>query len=148
VPGLDILVDSSTTRTSRRNRYGRSVAAWGAWIEGDDEGPIRSGVHYFRHFGPNKAFYEGVIRALEGCLQLGAIYSPFTVYGDCQPVLFQLMGFWAVGDLKPWYERAQSLEAQIPAPVRYAYLSEEDARYRKVDQLSKRAKKFIHNELA
>lgn len=116
-------------------------------MEGEEGKPLRSGVHYFRYEGPNKTFYEGIIRALEGCLDLAARddVSQLVICGDCQPVLRQLTGVWAVNELMPYLERVRNLEAGCATPVLYEYLSEDDARYRKVDQLSKRAKKLIQD---
>jgi ribonuclease HI len=89
---LNIFVDSATKHTSKDNKYGESVAAWAAWW-GDDfsSAPARCGIIYLCNEGPNKTFYQGIIRSLEQCLSL-AWGDEVYLHGDCQTVINQLKG--------------------------------------------------------
>lgn len=123
---LLILVDSSTKK-SGGTRYGESVAAWAAWWDGStNQEPVRAGVHYFRHNGPNVTFYEGVIRALESCL--GAVYNgpngpdDIILFGDCVPVMGQLRGERAVGQMDKYYRQARALINKYRGNVRLGVL--------------------------
>jgi len=84
---INILVDSSTKPTSQKQRSGESIAAWAMWNNATMSGaPIRCGVHYFNHNGPNKTFYEGIIRSLEQCLEY-CWNDEVIIKGDCQLVI-------------------------------------------------------------
>jgi hypothetical protein len=62
-----------------------------------------------------------------------------SIYGDCQTVINQLQGTWNVGRLEPYYKRVRALEGTFKKKVRYYYLGETDATYKRVDRLSKLA---------
>jgi len=137
---LRIYVDSST-KPSNGTKYGESSAAWGfQW----DNGTVfwRGGAVYLRHAGPNKMFYEGVIRALESALPdvNNGSGDRLEVYGDCQTVINQLNGVWRVGQLRKHYDRVRAVERKIKKRVTYHYLGETDATYKKVDILSKQGR--------
>lgn len=106
-------VDSST-KPSNGTKYGESSEAWG--FQWDNSTVSWSGgVVYLRHAGPNKTFYEGVIRALESALPdvNNGSGDRVEVYGDCQTVINQLNGVWQVGQLRKHYERVRVVERKI-----------------------------------
>lgn|GEM_PF-2168060 len=143
MPILNIYIDSSTKRTKLGSHYGESVAAWGAWWDGIfNEKPIRCGIHYFRHEGPNKVFYEGVIRALEQCVSLMWV-DKCIVRGDCELVIKQLRGEWRVGQMKKYFKQVQVLKIKYKGNISFEYISESDPIYKKIDQLAKRSRSHI-----
>jgi ribonuclease HI len=107
---LHIYVDSST-KGSGGTKYGESVAAWMIRYEGATLF-WRCGTAYLHKSGPNKTFYEGVIRGLESALPdaNNGYGDRIEVYGDCQTVINQLQGTWNVGRLEPYYKRVRALE--------------------------------------
>jgi len=143
VSRLNIYVDSSTKRTKLGNRYGESVAAWGAWWDGTfNEKPIRCGIHYFRYEGPNRVFYEGIIRALEQCMSL--IWADeCIVWGDCELVIKQLRGEWEVGQMKKYFKQVQALKRKYKGTINFEYINQSDPIYKKIDQLAKRSRSHI-----
>jgi ribonuclease HI len=139
-----IFIDSCTKRTAKDNKYGESTSAWGVW--GDDlENPLRCGIQYFRYEGPNKCFYKGIIRALEQCLDL-CWGDSVMILGDCEAVIKQLNGEWAVRSMAVEYNQVQALIGKYLKKenlVTFQYISENDRIYKKIDQLSKRSLNFI-----
>lgn len=144
---LHILIDSSTKRSSSTNKYGESIAAWGAWWSNDKQNkPVKAGIHYYRREGPNKTFYQGVIRALEQCMGMCWQNSDIVVFGDCKPVINQLNGTWSVNRMQEEYDQVQALVREYGREgitVSFRYLNENDAMYKKVDQLAKRSRKHV-----
>jgi len=141
---LNIFIDSSTKRTRRGNRYGESVVAWGAWWNGTlNEKPIRCGIHYFRYEGPNKVFYEGIIRALEQCMPLIWEEDELIIRGDCEPVLKQLRGEWNVGQMKKYFRQVQALKRKYRGAIKFEYINRNHPIYKKIDQLAKRSRFHI-----
>ncbi|MFC2017148.1 reverse transcriptase-like protein [Chloroflexota bacterium] len=147
---INILVDSSTKPTSLRQRYGESTAAWAMWNSATmNEPPIRCGINYFKHNGPNKTFYEGIIRALEQCLDY-CRNDEVIIKGDCQCVIQQLNKEWKVVELEIQYRQVKALVSKYEKKqnqVKFQYIGESDPVYSKVDQLAKRGRGLIHNNL-
>jgi len=144
---LHILIDSSTKRTSKTDKYGESTAAWAAWWRDElkKEKPIRCGIHYLRREGPNKIFYEGIIRALEQCLDLCWDDNIF-IWGDCMAVIDQLNGKRNIDWMRSKNNQVKALikkYEQKNNTVSFEYLNEEKILYKKIDQLAKRSRKFI-----
>jgi len=138
---LHILIDSSTEHTSPTNKYGESIAAWGAWWSNKKESkPVKAGIQYFQNEGPNKAFYQGVICALEQCMGMCRPKSDIVVFGDCQPVINQLVGTWKVNKMQDEYNKVQALVRKYKREeitVTFKYMNENDPMYKKIDQLAK-----------
>jgi ribonuclease HI len=152
VSTLHVFVDSST-KGADGTRWGESIAAWAAWWQGTTHmTPVRAGVHYYRHSGPNVTFYEGVIRALESCL--GLVYNApgaaddLVLWGDCMPVIGQLRGERAVNLMEKQYRQARYLLDRFNGNVWVEHMNENDADYRKVDQASKKARGWFKQVFA
>jgi len=147
---VNILIDSSTNPSSRTNKYGESVAVWGVWRDNEKKAkPLRCGIHYFCYEGPNKTFYQGVIRALEQCLEM-YWKEEVIVFGDCKPVIEQLNGERALNKMQKEYRQVQALIKKYKEKdnqIQFQYLDESDSLYRKIDQLSKKSREFIHSFL-
>ena len=147
---INILVDSSTKATSSKQRSGESTAAWAMWNSPTmNEPPIRCGISYFKHNGPNKTFYEGIIRALEQCLEY-CWNDEVIIKGDCQLVIQQLNKECKVVELAMQYRQVQALVSKYEKKqnqVKFQYLGEGDPVYSRVDQLAKRGRGLIHNNL-
>jgi ribonuclease HI len=147
---INILVDSSTKPTSSKDRYGESTAAWAMWNSAKlNEPPIRCGINYFKNNGPNKTFYEGIIRALDQCLNYCRNVE-VVIKGDCEPVIKQLNKEWKVVDLDMQYRQVQALVSKYEKKqnqVKFQYIRENDPVYSKADQLAKRSLDFIHKNL-
>lgn len=147
---LIILVDSSTKPSSSKRRYGESVAAWAIWnCAKMNESPIRCAFHYFNDNGPNKTFYEGIIRALEQCLEI-CINDEVIIKGDCQHVIKQLNNEIKVQILDMQYRQVKFLVSKYEEKgnqVKFQYIGEEDPVYYKIDQLAKRSRGFINSNL-
>lgn len=143
---LHILIDSSTKGT-KVDKYGESVAAWAAWWQDElkKDKPVRCGIHYLRREGPNKIFYEGIIRALEQCLELcwdDEIY----IWGDCVAVIDQLNGKRNIDWMHSKNKQVKALIKKYKEKnntIFFKYLNEEKVVYKKIDQLAKRSRKFI-----
>lgn len=146
---LNILIDSSTKRSSKKNKFGESTVAWAAWwgdsLKSIKGRPIRAGVHYFQYEGPNVTFYEGVIRSLEQCLSL-CWNIEVMVFGDCQPVIQQLNGGRRVFSMKLQYDQVQGLLSKYTkrnSLISFYYVDENITLYKKIDQLAKRSREHI-----
>lgn len=144
---LHILIDSSTKHASRTNRYGESTAAWGAWWSNNKKcKPVKAGIHYFRNEGPNKAFYQGVIGALEQSMGMCWPNSDIVIFGDCQPVINQLDGTWTVNKMQDEYDEVQALVRRYRREgitVTFQYMNDKDQMYKKIDQLAKRSREHV-----
>ena len=147
---INILVDSSTKPTSSKQRCGESTAAWAMWNSPTmNASPIRCGISYFKHNGPNKTFYEGIIRALEQCLDF-CWNCQVIIKGDCQPVIKQLNEEWKAVALDMQYRQVKALVSKYEKKnnqVEFRYIGEGDPVYYKVDQLAKRGRGLIYNNL-
>jgi ribonuclease HI len=145
-----ILVDSSTKPISPEIKPGESVAAWAMWnSETMNDSPILCGISYFKQNGPNKTFYEGIIRALEQCMEY-CWNDEVIIKGDCQPVIKQLNKEWKVVALDMQYRQVQGLVSKYEKKqnqVKFQYIGENDPVYSKVDQLAKKGRDFIHKNL-
>ena len=145
---LWVFVDSSTKKSSNKNKYGESVAAWGAWWDKTfHEKPVRCGIHYFKYEGPNKCFYEGIIRALEQCMPLIWEDNEIIVSGDCKPVIEQLNGERKVGDMRKYFNQVQGIKNKYRGVVKFEYVNEDAPVYKKIDQLAKLSRTYIINIL-
>lgn len=143
-----IFVDSSTKRTSKSDKRGESVSAWAVWREGDmDKKPIMCGINYSQFDGPNKAFYDGVIRALERCLPI-CWNDEVIVWGDCELAINQLNGRWKVKWTNMEYKQTRALERKFIEKnnsISFKYIGEKHPIYKKIDQLAKRSRAHILN---
>jgi hypothetical protein len=138
-----IYVDSCTKRTNKNNKYGESTAAWAFW--NDNIGPIRCGINYFKYAGPNKTFYQGIIRSLEQCLDC-CWEDEIFVCGDCIPVIGQLRGEREINSMVSEHNQTQALVRKYQEKnniVHFEYVNEEDGDYKKIDQLAKKGREFI-----
>lgn len=148
---IQILVDSSTTPSSKTSKYGESAACWAIYPHEATSTPEYVGLIYRPKEGPNKAFYIGIIRALEELLEADYVQYLLKVRGDCQPVINQLNGTWGAVEMKLFFDRVKALEQRIRqekrAEVEYEYLSEDDPIYRRVDQCAKQFKEFAKQRL-
>ncbi len=141
---FNIFIDSATKRTNRYNKYGESIAAWAIWRNGMlNEKPIKCGIHYFKYEGPNKVFYEGIIRGLEQCMSLIWDEDELIILGDCKPVLGQLKGEIAVGKMEKYFDQVQALKRKYRGIIKFEYINEKDLTYKKIDQLAKRSRSYI-----
>jgi len=147
---INILVDSSTKGTSPKQKYGESTAAWAMWNSATiNKPPTRCGINYFNHNGPNRTFYEGIIRALEQCLDY-CWSDEVIIKGDCQLVIQQLNKECKVVELDMLYRQVQALVSKYEKKknqVKFQYIGKDDPVYSKVDQLAKRGRGLIHNNL-
>ena len=147
---LIILIDSSTKPSSSKRRYGESIAAWAIWNYANmNEPPIRCAFHYFRDNGPNRTFYEGIIRALEQCLEI-CWKDEVIIKGDCQHVIKQLNDEIKAQILDMQYRQVKALVSKYEAKgnqVKFQYIGEDDPVYHRIDQLAKRSRGFINSNL-
>jgi ribonuclease HI len=148
---MHILIDHSTIPTDpEKNRWGKSVAAWCAWKNRYTEGkPVRCGIHYFDYEGPHRAFYKGIIQALEQCLDL-CRNDAVIVFGDDKLVIDLLRERKPGNVLKELYYKVQSLiyeHCRQNNEVYFVYLSEKDKVYRKIDKLAGYSQEFIRSVL-
>jgi len=144
-----ILIDSATKRSTKRNKYGESVAAWCAWEESSMKIPFRCGIHYFNYEGPNKTFYQGVIRSLEQCLD-ACWEDKVNVLGDCKLVIEQLKGKYKIRQMQKEYRQVQALINKYREKnnhVSFQYINDADPLYWKIDQLAKRGRQFVRENL-
>lgn len=148
---IQVLVDSSTTPSSKTSKYGESAACWAIYTGATTSTPEFVGLIYRPKEGPNKIFYIGVIRALEEMLESQYVQYLLKVRGDCQPVIDQLNGKWGAVEMKPFYDRVKALEKKIKrekrAEIEYEYLNEKDRVYSKVDRCAKQFKEFVKQRL-
>ncbi len=105
--------------------------------------PIRSGAIYCDYEGPNKIFYDGIIRSLDGCLFLTKRHSPLKVIviGDCEPVIKQLKNQWQSKKMKSFYLQTKGIEKKYKdngAEMNYRWIKRDDfPLYLKIDKLAK-----------
>jgi hypothetical protein len=144
---LNILVDNATKPTSKTNKYGESTVAWAAWWGKVTPRPCKAGIIYMKYEGPNKSFYEGIIRGLEGCMWMVEEGDIVNVAGDCKLVIDQLNAGQSTGDMEIYFNQVMSLKRKLKGEVFFHYLSEENLHYKKVDQLAKRSRDFFQKNL-
>jgi hypothetical protein len=68
------------------------------------------------------------------------------VYGDCEPVMNQLIGTWKVGQLQWEFDQVQALIRKYRAKgnrVSFNVLNDSDETYWRVDQLAKRSRTHV-----
>ncbi len=107
------------------NQYASKGPMWVAYVIGDEEhaheipdlpssrGPLRSN---------NIAEYEALLLLLRRLHALGRGGSTrYTVQGDSQLVVYQMLGRYAVRDAKlsPFHEEAKRLAADLPVAFRW-----------------------------
>jgi ribonuclease HI len=143
---LYILIDSST-KGSKRNKYGKSTAFWCAFWNEVKDIPCRAGVVYSLKEGPNKIFYDGIIRALEACFYMVYDNCPVKVMGDNELVIKQLKGERNVDKMKKLHSQVKGLEFKYKehekGVIEYDYMNEDDEMYRKVDRCAKEFLNFL-----
>jgi len=145
------LIDNSTKGTST-SKYGATSIAWAIWDAKPKLSiqPIRASVLYMKKNGPNKAFFEGIIRILEQIVWEDFIREEDTlsVFGDCDCVIKVLNGEQQANILKNYLYRAKDLERFIRVNVRYKYINDSQPIYRNIDQLAKRSTNTILTTLS
>lgn len=145
---LIIYIDSSTLPSSNTSKYGRSSGAWSAWWSKAEGRPLRAGTIYLSHEGPNKIFYDCLIRALESCLFLLHKNDSIEVFGDCDQVIKQLNGERRVLEMLPFYKQIKygiekKYKERCGKMPKYFYIGEKDLIYRKVDKYSKETRILV-----
>ena len=140
---LIILIDSSTKASSKSSKYGESSAAWAVWWNNIDRVPIRAGSLYLWKEGPNKIFYDGLIRALEACFYLVHKGDEVTIYGDNQHVIQQLQGGKGVREMQPYFNQITKMSSKYPCKISFTYLGESNKAYKKVDELAKQFRNMV-----
>jgi ribonuclease HI len=139
---LNVYIDSST-RGQGGIKYGRSTAFWLAkWEEEFRENePCRIGVYYNCRQGPNKIFFEGVIRALESCYSIGHRNCIIKIIGDCDTVIKILQREWTARDLAPFFSEVEKWEEMFrrngKGTITYDYIDRDDEFYKKVHRCAK-----------
>jgi ribonuclease HI len=146
---LITLVDSSTIRASSTSKYGESIVAWTArWNTSSNPIVARAGVEYMPHEGPNKAFYDGVIRCLQSCYHMCYPNDEMVIYGDCLLVINQINGKpWTGSSLTPFWNQVQKLADDYRCPVNFVYMPRTADSYQEVDQMAKRARGFFRHSI-
>lgn len=134
---LIILIDSSTRRTSSTNKYGPSTACWCAFWDDINSPPCRVGIEFRKREAPNRIFYIGIIRALEGCLDVRDPQGKVKIMGDNDFVIKQLNKQARVDKLRPFYDEVIKKITESKLKVDFEYLSEADPIYKKVDEMAK-----------
>lgn len=112
--------------------------------------PKRSGAIYSSYEGPNKIFYDGVIRALESCFYLARDSDEVYVIGDCKPVIQQLKGERKVEELKSLYNQVKyhleksKYQNKKNAEIHYKHVGRQQfPLYEDIDRLAKETLKKI-----
>lgn len=146
-----ILVDS-TTRGTDTSKYGKSTVCWFVYREELKGMPLRVGAIYCDYNeGPNKIFYVGVIRALEDCFFLCGTDNNIKIMGDCEHAIGQLNSDIDIDDLEPFYKQVKGLEKKYErygkGPIKYEYLGEKDAAYRKLDRCVKQFQNYLEQRI-
>lgn len=147
---LYILIDSSTDKTKENNRIvsncGKASAFWCAYRDEIEGIPCRAGFTYNDYLGPNKIFFDGVIRALEACYYMVQGDCELKVLGDCVPVLKILKRENQARKLKPFFNQTKELERRYKEErgynidINYEYINEENRIYKKVDECASQFK--------
>ncbi len=123
---LVIVIDSAGG--GKRTNYGPCICYWAAFVynpeldktptssklspeeryevdilhKGIKPKPKRSGAIYSDYEGPNKIFFDGIIRALEACFFIAKRgLSELIIVGDCEPVINQLNEVWKSKEMQP-----------------------------------------------
>lgn len=143
---LYILIDT-TTRGTKKSRYGESTACWCAFKDKITGRPFRAGFIYNEYDGPNKIFYEGIIRALEICLSIYLRDCTVIVKGDNLFVINQLKQKIGHRELERYYNQVKALEFKYvdsrKGKIQYGYINEQNEVYKKVDRCSKEFDNFL-----
>jgi|Deesub1362A_J573_1020465.scaffolds.fasta_scaffold00165_18 ribonuclease HI len=141
---LIVLIDSSTKR--EHGKYGESTIAWAAWWNQVKGTPLRAELIYLKKEGPNKAFYDGVIRILQSCWYICHPEDKLTIYGDCKIVINHINNENPSGtELMPFYRQVKKIEQNYRCPVKYKYIPRGDPKYSKIDNLVKRGRGLFRN---
>ena len=108
--------------------------------------PVRSGASYSSYIGPNKIFYDGIIRALETCYYL--IHEDenvqVIVIGDCEPVLKQLNGKMCIKEMKSFYNQVRhyiELYKQKNSDIKFKYIKRDQ--YSLYEDINRIASEFL-----
>ena len=144
---LYILIDSSTKGTkidNKRTKYGESCAFWCAFWNKPEGMPFRAGFVYSDYEGTNKIFFDGIIRALEGCYSRVREDCTVKLMGDNNIIMKILRGNWQAYELKPFYNQVKKMEEKYRAKeIIYEYMGEKTEIYKKVDECSKYFRNFV-----
>jgi ribonuclease HI len=146
-----ILIDSSTKATKESKR-GPSTVCWAAYLGRLEGAPLRVGLLCLNYDeGPNRAFYIGVIRALEDCFIIGDKDCVFEIKGDCKCVIDQLTASMNVDKLDVFYRQVKKLEGKYKesnrGQIQYKYISEKNDLYKKIDRCAKEVRNFVEQRL-
>jgi len=139
-----IRIDSATKPKQKPFKVGPSTAAWITWL---NEKIIASGIIYFEYHGPNKAFYDGIITALN---QLEKIHfnpagtDTMKIFGDCEPVIEQLNNKRKAIKMEKYLKCIQDFCKEHPnVTFEFIYQNKTNPEYKKVDILSKEGRTWI-----
>jgi hypothetical protein len=149
---LLILLDTSTKHESATSQYGHSIVCWAGWWNTIAGTPARVEVYSINREGPNKTFFDGIIRALHSCFYMCSTSDHIVIYGDLQNHLLRLQSnqpYAAESPLRPFYNSIKKLERDLRTKknctVSYRYLNEKYETYKVIDQISKEARKFLND---
>jgi hypothetical protein len=147
-----VLIDSST-KGSKESKCGKSTLCWAVFANSLEGVPLRVGLLCLNYDeGPNKAFYIGVIRALEDCLFMGDADCIFEIRGDCKCVIDQLAGSMEVDKLKVFHKQVKKLEDKYSelgrGQIRYQYINEDSKVYKRVDRCAKEVRNFMEQRFS
>lgn len=145
---LFVLLDTSTKRSSRTSKYGESTIAWVARWNKPTSVVVRSGIEYVYFEGPNKVFYDGIIRVLQSCFYLCHPEDKLVIFGDCKLVIDQINSVpWTNSQMLPFWKQVQKLAAAYRCPVEFIYMPRANPLYDEVDQMAKRSRGFFKNHI-
>jgi ribonuclease HI len=148
VDTLFVLLDTSTKPTSKTNKYGNTTTAWVARWNKPSNPVVRADIQFLYHEGPNKAFYDGIIRALETLYHMCHSTDRIVIYGDCKLVIDQLNSHPpASSSLTPFWNQIQKIVASYRCPVEFIYMPRTNSYYQEVDQMAKRARGFFNHSI-
>lgn len=140
---LFVLIDSST---KKGKNWGESTIAWAAWWNKIDGMPFRAAAYYLKKEGPNKSFYDGVIRILDTLWYCCYKEDKLIIHGDCLLVINHINAKKHNGVmLMPFYRQVKKLERNYRCPVEYKYIERMDKNYKKIDKLVKNSRGLFRN---
>jgi len=114
--------------------------------------PKRSGLIYSDFEGPNKIFYDGIIRALDSCMYLvkKEKIEQLIIVGDCEPVIMQLVGKRRIGELKKFYNQVKHYESEhrkLGCVIEYKHIKREQyPLYEEINRITKDFLQKIKNQ--
>jgi ribonuclease HI len=105
--------------------------------------PKRSGLIYSDYEGPNKIFYDGIIRALDSCMYLvkQETITQAIILGDCQPVINQLLHKRRINKLEKLYKQVKHYETEyrkLGCEIKYKWCGRNQfPLYEEIDRMTK-----------